>query len=153
MIAVKRYLMDKIVPITSKRLRTPEGRWSPAPNAFRGTNRSRRCVNKVVIDNLIMSVRCIRNNGGRIENLLQPKIVWFCAECPGSSVSSTDLHRIVDAARSGQRRMRDAPQTGCALRIASVYVCGAILQACIRLLTLGTLRDVLWVNATEELHC
>ena len=26
MIAVKRYLMDKIVPITSKRLRTPEGR-------------------------------------------------------------------------------------------------------------------------------
>jgi len=87
MIAVKRCLMDKILPTTSKRLRTPEGRWGPALNAFRETNR-RRCVNKVVIDNLITSVRCIRNNGGRIENLLQPKIVWFCAECPGSSGSS-----------------------------------------------------------------
>jgi len=39
--------------------------------------------------------------------------------------SNTDLHRIVEAARSWRRRMRDAPQTGCALRIASIYVCGA----------------------------
>ena len=36
--------------------------------------------------------------------------------------SNTDLHRIVEAARSWRRRMRDAPQTGCALRIASMCV-------------------------------